>query len=73
MLRPLASLAAAMTLAIAPIATQAAPARASAPVSAQSDDLAGVSTPGLVLGIAVFALIIILLIDDEGQPSPSSP
>jgi len=62
-------------LALAPVAAQAAPARVAAPVSAQSDGLAGTSTPGLVLGAAVFALIIILLItdDDDNVDIPTSP
>jgi hypothetical protein len=75
MLRPLAMLTAAASLAFAPVAAQAAPARTGAPTSAQSEGLNGdVPVEGLVLGAAVFLLIIFLLVDDEGQPDfPTSP
>ena len=76
MLRPLVSLAASAALAIVPVAAQAAPDRAAAPASAQSEELLpGVSsTAGAVFGLLVFALIFLLFIDSgDDDEEPDSP
>jgi len=73
MLRPLAWLATSVSLALLPVAAQAAPVRTATPLSSKSEQLAGVPVVGLVAGIAVFALILILLIDDDNQDVPHSP
>jgi hypothetical protein len=71
MFRPLVTLASSLALAIAPVVAQAAPARTGSPVSAQSEGV--VPIEGYVAGLAVFALIIFLLVEDDGQDSPHSP
>lgn len=63
----LASLAA-MTMAAAPMAAQAAPQRATAPAEGESQ-LEGQSTLFFVLGILAVAVGIFLLIDDDDAVS----
>ena len=63
----LASLAA-MTMAAAPVAAQAAPQRATAPAEGESQ-LEGQSTLFFVLGILAVAVGIFLLIDDDDAVS----
>jgi hypothetical protein len=73
MVRQLVSIATSAALVLAPIAAQAAPARETAPVPGQSEELLpGVSGVGAVFGLLVFGLIILLLVDsdDEGPESP---
>jgi len=71
MVRSLALLAASASLAISPIAAQAAPDRVAAP-AAESEELAGrgIGAPGAIAAIFVFALIIYLLSKGDRLDSP---
>lgn len=71
MLRKLILTTAAAALAAAPIAAQAAPARTSSPV-AEAEGLSQELI--LVLGGAVFALLILVFADNgDGDTAPTSP
>ena len=74
MVRSLALLAASASLAISPVAAQAAPDRVAAP-AAESEELGGgIGAPGPIAAIFVFALIIYLLTKgDRLDVPPRSP
>jgi len=71
-LRNLAFTLAAASLAAGPIAAQAAPARAPAPMADEAEGLAGSGPLIPLLGFAIISALFVILWDD-GDDSPTSP
>jgi len=66
MVRKIILATAAAALAVAPLAAQAAPVRVSSPVAETEQMSQGLM---LVLGAAFFALLLILVVDNGGDPT----
>ena len=71
MLRKLLIAASLFSMAVAPIAAQAAP-RQDSPVAAK-EDLAGVGTIGIVIALAVAVGFALIISDDSKHERPASP
>ncbi|MBT2135807.1 hypothetical protein KK137_15825 [Croceibacterium sp. LX-88] len=59
----------ALSLVAGTTAQAAVPARAPAPVSTQSEEVAGVSTIWIVGGALVAIVLLILILDDDDNPT----
>jgi hypothetical protein len=70
MIRTLATAAAAASLAIAPLAAQAAPARIGAPASAEAEEIGGAPILLPLLVLLAAAIGIILITDGDSPTSP---
>ena len=70
MIRKIITAAASLALVAAPVAAQAAERQAS-PVTSK-DDVAGISTVWIIVGLVAVAVAIILIADD-GNNNPTSP
>jgi hypothetical protein len=71
MLRKLLVAASLVSMIAAPVAAQAAPRQAS-PVAAK-EDIAGVGTVGIVIGLAVAVAFALIISDDNKNDKPASP